>query len=164
VQHEPYRPCTQRHAGPEPEPKPEPNPKTLSHPYIRTQFGIRLTIGRVEAFANLTEKCSSNNKVVENRERDSSNTYYALEQRGVTDATGVEGGIVRLGVGAADGVTYCHSYAGLGSACYARRGSAGVSSLALQVTQRKPFDATSGRVNFQAIRVLAHEMGHTFGM
>ena len=85
-----------------------------------------------------------------------------MEQRGVTDATGVEGGILRLGVGAADGVTYCHSYAGIGAACW-RRGS-GVSSLALQVTQRKPFDASSGRVNFQAIRVLAHEMGHTFGM
>ena len=132
-------------------------------PYLtRTQFGLRLTIGRVEAFANLTEKCATNNKVVENSVKDASNTYHALEQRGVTDATGVEGGIVRLGVGAADGVTYCHSYAGLSSVC---RGSGGVSSLSLQVTQRKPFDATdSGRVNFRAIRVLAHEMGHTFGM
>jgi len=129
---------------------------------FEAQFGIRLTIGRVEAFANLTEKCATNNKVVENSVKDSSNTKYALEQRGVTDATGVEGGIVRLGVGAADGVTYCHSYAGIGAACW-RRGS-GVSSLALQVTQRKPFDATSGRVNFQAIRTLAHEMGHTFGI
>ena len=99
---------------------------------------------------------------MENGVKDASNTYHALEQRGVTDATGVEGGIVRLGVGAADGVTYCHSYAGLSSVC---RGSGGVSSLSLQVTQRKPFDAAdSGRVNFQAIRVLAHEMGHTFGM
>ena len=99
---------------------------------------------------------------MENDVRDASNTYYALEQRGVADATGVEGGIVRLGVGAADGVTYCHSYAGLSSAC---RGSGSVSSLSLQVTQRKPFDESpSGRVNFRAIRVLAHEMGHTFGM
>ena len=40
--------------------------QTISSFYTQTQFGIRLTIGRVEAFANLTEKCATNNKVVEN--------------------------------------------------------------------------------------------------
>ena len=99
---------------------------------------------------------------MENGVRDASNTRYALEQRGVTDATGAEGGIVRLGVGAADGVTYCHSYASFSSVC---RGSGGaVSSLSLQVTTEKPFSGSSGRINFRAVRVLAHEMGHTFGM
>jgi len=85
-----------------------------------------------------------------------------LEQRGVTDATGVKGGIVRLGVGAADG-TYCHSHASMSSACRGSGGASTVSSLSLQVTQRKPF-GTSGRINFRASLTLAHEMGHTFGM
>lgn len=84
----------------------------------------------------------------------------------MTDATGVEGGIVRLGVGAADGVTYCHSYAEMSSVCQRRYsgGAPAVSSLSFQSTQWEPFSGTSGRINFKAMQVLAHEMGHTFGM
>lgn len=99
---------------------------------------------------------------MENGVKDSSNTFHALEQRGVTDPTGVEGGIVRLGVGSADG-TYCHSSGGV--VCYGSCGSR-VSELSLLVFQRHPFQAIhgTGRVNFYSIGVLAHEMGHAFGM
>jgi len=146
-------------ATPRTAPEPELEPY---RPYTRTQFGLRLTIGRVEAFANLTEKCSTNNKEVENGVKDSSNTFHALEQRGVTDSTGVKGGIVRLGVGSADG-TYCHSSGGV--VCYGSCGNR-VSQLSLLVFQRHPFQAIHGigRVNFYSIGVLAHEMGHAFGM
>jgi hypothetical protein len=140
------------------EPSPEPEP-------VWSQFGLRLKIGRVEAFAGLTEKCTTNNKVVENNVKDASNTYHALDQRGVTDATGAEGGLVRLGVGAADG-SYCHSYTGISGVCRSSSssGATAVSSLHLLVNQRKPFSDTGGRINYRAVRVLAHEMGHFFGM
>ena len=126
------------------------------------QFGMSISIGRVEAFANLTEKCAQFGKGhSEDEAKDSSNTRYALEQRGVTDATGASGGLVRLGAGAADGKTYCRSYTGINSACGSKDN---VSKLGFLVSQGKPFTDSGGLINYKAVGTLAHELAHMFGM
>ena len=61
-------------------------------------------MGRVHAFPELTEKCLDNNLYVENAAWDSSNTFKALADAGISTISS-EAGITRLGVGAADGAT-----------------------------------------------------------
>ena len=126
------------------------------------QFGMSISIGRLEAFANLTEKCAEFGKGhSEDEAKDSSNTRHALEQRGVTDATGASGGLVRLGAGAADGKTYCRSYTGINAACGSKDN---VSKLGFLVSQGKPFTDSGGLINYKAVGTLAHELAHMFGM
>ena len=119
------------------------------------QFGIRLTVGRVEAFPGLMERCSTHNGYAD-QDGDSS-TRLALAARGVTDTSGVEGGIVRLGVGSNNGQTYCHSYAPLYAVC---SGASQAGQLGLVVNMRKPFSDSGGFVNHRAAVVLAHEIAH----
>jgi hypothetical protein len=68
---------------------------------------------------------------------------------------------VRLGVGSNDGHTYCHSYAPLYGVCLA---ASQVSQLGLVVNMRKPFSDSGGFLNHRAAVVLAHEIGHFFGI
>ena len=135
------------------------------------QFGISISIGRVEAFANLTEKCTQFGKGhSEDEVKDSSNTFHALAQRGITDAKGGEGGLVRLGAGAADGKTYCRSYTGINSVCGSKDNVTGISSelsftnLGFLISQGKPFTDSGGRISYKAAGTLAHELAHMFGM
>ena len=127
------------------------------------QFGISISIGRVEAFANLTESCARYGKghSEDSKIKDSSNTRHALDQRGITDATGASGGLVRLGAGAADGKTYCRSYTGINCVCGSKDN---VSELCLLISQGKPFTDSGGLINNKAVMTLAHELGHMFGM
>ena len=127
------------------------------------QFGISISIGRVEAFANLTESCARYGKGHSEyaKFKDSSNTRHALDQRGITDATGASGGLVRLGAGAADGKTYCRSYTGINCVCGSKDN---VSELCLLISQGKPFTDSGGLINNKAVMTLAHELGHMFGM
>jgi cysteine-rich repeat protein len=122
----------------------------VSYLYER-QFGVRISISRVESFPGLTEKCASNNNHVENGDLDSSNTWFALENAGVTMAAD-EAGIVRLGVGSE--TVYCHSSAPLSGVC----------SESLLTNQRAPFSGDTGRLNHRAAVTLAHELGHFFGI
>ena len=124
------------------------------------QFGISISIGRVEVFANLTEKCAIKGHS-EDSVKDSSNTWHALEQRGVTDAKGGEGGLIRLGAGAADGKTNCRSYTGINSVCGSKDN---VTRLGFAVIQGKPFADSGGLINYKAVGTLAHELAHMFGM
>ena len=135
------------------------------------QFGISISIGRVEAFANLTEKCREGCSALEptckgkgkteDKVKDSSNTLHALAQRGITDAKGGEGGLVRLGTGAADGKTYCRSVTGINSVCGS---SSNVTKKGFLISQNKPFTDSGGRINYKAAGTLAHELAHMFGM
>ena len=85
-----------------------------------------------------------------------------MEQRGVTDAKGGEGGLIRLGAGAADGKTNCRSYTGINSVCGSKDKI--VSRLGFAVIQGKPFADSGGLINYKAVGTLAHELAHMFGM
>ena len=115
------------------------------------QFRVRVSISRVESFAQLGEKCATNNGYAENAERDNTHTFKALEDRGITLESS-EAGVVRIGVGS-DSV-YCHSYAPIASVC---------NSQGLIVNQVAPFNER-GELNHRASVTLAHELGHYFGI
>ena len=87
-------------------------------------------------------------------ERDETNTGAALEGLGI--ALGPrEAGLLRLGVGAALGQVYCHSFAPLDGLC----------GTSLFTNQVRPFaNDGSGRFNHQAAVSLAHERAHFFGV
>jgi len=131
------------------------------------QFGISISIGRVEAFANLTANCDRflKGKAEDDRFKDSSHTKHALEQRGITDATGASGGLVRLGAAShgPDRGTFCRSWTGINCVCAAKEKGKKVSELCLLVNMGAPF-TSDGRIDHKPIRTLAHELTHMFGM
>lgn len=116
------------------------------------QFGVRISAGRVHAFADLGEACATNNKHVDDG-TDKTSTVKRLAKAGITPLD-TEAGTMRLGVGSPD--VYCHSTSPVPGLC---------NQHAILTNQKKPFATDgSGKLHYGALTTLAHEMAHFFGV
>jgi hypothetical protein len=120
---------------------------------FEAQFGSRVSASRVFAFPDLGEACATNNNHVDDGS-DATSTAKALESANVV-ATSAEAGTIRLGVGSLTAGQYCHSTAGIGGLC---RPSSTLTN------QRTPFQASSDHIDHGAVKTLAHELAHFFGV
>jgi len=127
---------------------------------FQQQFGITFKIGRVEAFPDLIDVCKTNNHHAESGSVPESRAKYWLQRAGITDVTGVEGGIIRLGADSIDNV-YCHSSAPGNGIC---SGASTVDGLHQMINHVKPFSDTGGKLNNRASVTLAHEIAHWMGI
>ena len=118
------------------------------------QFGARVSINRVFSFPELGEACATNEAYVDDG-TDRTSTRKALAQAGIVPLA-VEGGTLRLGVGSFTTGQYCHSYSPVSGLC---------NPSAIFTNQKRPFATdNSGKIQYETIRTLAHEMGHFFGV
>lgn len=118
---------------------------------FEAQFGAQVAAGRVVAAPELGEACATNNNHADDG-TDATSTTAALARRSIVPGP-ADALTLRLGVGSLSGV-YCHSTAPIGGLC---------DELAIVTNQRAPLHA-GGQVHHGAVRTLAHELGHAFGI
>jgi len=120
---------------------------------FEAQFGSRISASRVVDFPELGEACATNNAHSDDGS-DRTSTSKALRSANIV-ATSAEAGTLRLGVGSLAAGQYCHSSSPIGGVC---------SPSSTLTNQQKPFQETNDQINHGAVKTLAHELAHFFGV